>query len=77
MKFMNNLKALVILSCLYGTAFLAILLGYPARVSLEVKAFSVKVIVERYFLTDKSHSSQCFLNPNLPEGEIYASRKEI
>ncbi len=47
MNIINNLKTLVILSCLYGTAFLAILSGYPAKVSLEVKAFSVKVIVER------------------------------
>ena len=77
MNIIKNLKALVILSCLYGTAFLAILLGYPARVSLEVKAFSAKVIVERYLLTNKSHSYQCFINPNLPEGEIYASRQDI
>ncbi|MGB3755081.1 MAG: hypothetical protein WBA07_01740 [Rivularia sp. (in: cyanobacteria)] len=76
MNIINNLKTLVILSCLYGTAFLAILSGYPAKVSLEVKAFSVKVIVERYLLTNKSYS-QCFINPNLLEGEIYATRKDI
>lgn len=73
MIFLKNFKALVILSCLYGTAFLVILSGYPARVSLEVKGFNVKVTVEKYLLTNKS-SSRCPVNPNLPEGEKYASR---
>ncbi|WP_414621179.1 hypothetical protein [Calothrix sp. CCY 0018] len=77
MNIIKNLKVLVILSCLYSTAFLAILSGYPAKVSLEVKAFSVKVIVERYLLTDKSPSSQCIIDLNLPSGEIYASRQDI
>lgn len=74
MNFINNLKALVILSCLYGTAFLVILSGYPARVSLEVKGFSVKVTVEKYLLTDKSPYPQCPVKPDLPGGEKYASR---
>ena len=74
MNFLNNLKALIILSCLYGTAFLVILSGYPARVSLEVKGFSVKVTVENYLLTDESLYPQCPIKPNLPEGVKYASR---
>lgn len=74
MNFFNNLKALIILSCLYCTAFVVILSGYPARVSLEVKGFYVKVTVEKYLLTNESPYLQCPVKPDLPGGEKYASR---
>lgn len=77
MNIINNLKTLVILSCLYGTTILAIISRYPARVSLEVKAFSVKVTLTRFSLTDNSHLSQCIIDQKLSEDEMYASRRNI
>jgi hypothetical protein len=51
MKIIKNMYVFVVLSCLfsiYSTTVLATLLGHPGSVSLELKPFSVKVVVKSY-----------------------------
>lgn len=69
MNMIKNLYVFVVLSCLYSTTVLAILLGYPGSVSLELKPFSVKVTI-------KSYPSQNIFDPKLPEGVMYSERRD-
>ncbi len=65
MNMMKNLCVYVVLSCLYSTTALAVLLGYPGSVSLEVKPFSFKVTI-------KSHPYRNILDLKLPESNLYS-----
>ncbi|MEM9924299.1 MAG: hypothetical protein AAF915_11205 [Cyanobacteria bacterium P01_D01_bin.50] len=69
MNIINNLSGLVLLSCLYSTTVLAVLLGYPGSVSVEVKPFSVKVTI-------KSHPSRYIIDPKLSKARLGSSPKE-
>ena len=54
----NNLYGFVILSCLASTAILAVLIGYPGSVSVEIQPLRAKVTI-------KSESSRCIIEPRL------------
>ena len=59
MSFLNNFYGFVILCCLSSTAILAVLIGYPGRVSIEIQPLRSKIMIE-------SETSRCtIIDPTL------------